>query len=130
MDPALAIMAGVRAHFQVAYKRFTDNVPLAIDQEFIKGVERGREETLYSGLKLSGPDRHKIARELVHEPGGIAAQREQLQKKLVRVSVICTDPNASVRASSRAADCHVEFWSNAYSEGLKSAGIELTSTLK
>lgn len=70
----------------MAYKRFTDNVPLAIDQEFIKGVERGLEEVLYSGLKLNGPDGHKVARELVQEPSGIAAQREQLQKKLSRLN--------------------------------------------
>lgn len=70
----------------VAYKRFTDIMPLAIDHEFIFGVERGIEEALYSGLKLSGPDGHKIARELVQEPGNISAQREQLQKKLGRLN--------------------------------------------
>ncbi|KAF7977729.1 hypothetical protein HWV62_2796 [Athelia sp. TMB] len=86
MEPALAIIAGVRAYFQVAYKRFTDNIPLAIDQEFVKGVERDIEEVLYSGLKLSGPDGHKIAQELVQEPSTIAAQRDQLQKKLARLN--------------------------------------------
>lgn len=61
-------------------------MPLAIDQELIKGFERGIEEVLYSGLKLSGPNGHEIARELVQEPSGIAAQRAQLQKKLGRLN--------------------------------------------
>lgn len=70
----------------MAYKRFTDNVPLAIDQEFIKGIERGLEEALYSGLKINGPDGHKIALELVQEPSSIATQRELLHKKLGRLN--------------------------------------------
>ena len=70
----------------MAYKRFTDNVPLAIDQEFVKGVERGIEEVLYSGLKLNGQDGQKIARELVQEPSSTATLRDQLQKKLARLN--------------------------------------------
>lgn len=35
--------------FSVAYKRFTDLVPLAIDHDFIFGIERDIESALYSG---------------------------------------------------------------------------------
>ncbi|KAF7304101.1 hypothetical protein MIND_00641600 [Mycena indigotica] len=42
MEPALEIMADVRAYFQVAYKRVSDNVPLAIDHELVRGARQGR----------------------------------------------------------------------------------------
>jgi hypothetical protein len=63
MEPALVIMADVRAYFQgnrvqilsifllmncsVAYKRFADNIPLAIDVELVRGVERNVLRELY-----------------------------------------------------------------------------------
>ncbi|KAG8894787.1 hypothetical protein FRB99_001000, partial [Tulasnella sp. 403] len=39
MEPALEIMAEVRAYFQVAYKRFTDNVPKQIDTHFVRAID-------------------------------------------------------------------------------------------
>ncbi|KAF8885931.1 hypothetical protein BD779DRAFT_643686 [Infundibulicybe gibba] len=56
MGPALSIMADVRAYFQVAYKRFADNVPLAIDYELVRGTERGVLAALYEGLGINGPE--------------------------------------------------------------------------
>ncbi|KAG6839747.1 hypothetical protein H0H93_005082, partial [Arthromyces matolae] len=53
MEPALVIMADVRAYFQVAYKRFADNVPLAIDYELLWGVERNVLEALNMGLGIN-----------------------------------------------------------------------------
>jgi len=86
MEPALNIMAGVRAYFQVASKRFTDIVPMAIDHEFVFGVERDIQVTLLKGLGLSGQNGFKIARELIQEPHNIYARREELQKKLDRLN--------------------------------------------
>jgi len=40
MGPALDIMAEVRAYFQVAYKRFSDNIPKQIDMDFVRGTDR------------------------------------------------------------------------------------------
>ncbi|PPR05458.1 hypothetical protein CVT24_008227 [Panaeolus cyanescens] len=56
MEPALNIMADVRAYFQVAYKRFADTVPLAIDVELVQGAEQGILLKLYSGLGINGDD--------------------------------------------------------------------------
>ncbi|KAG8994200.1 hypothetical protein FRB90_000508, partial [Tulasnella sp. 427] len=40
MGPAFEIMAEVRAYFQVAYKRFSDNVPKQIDNDFVRGITK------------------------------------------------------------------------------------------
>jgi hypothetical protein len=105
MEPALIIMADVRAYFQgllfcctaltlinlavrpsVAYKRFTDNIPLAIDLELIRGLKDGIDGTLYRGLGVSGPDGHRICKELVQEHPNVSARREELRKKLERLN--------------------------------------------
>ncbi|KNZ72243.1 Interferon-induced GTP-binding protein Mx [Termitomyces sp. J132] len=85
MEPALAIMADVRAYFQVAYKRFADNVPLAIDYELIWGVERNVLETLSKGLGINGDNGDRICKELAQENATIAVRREELAKKLERM---------------------------------------------
>ena len=69
----------------VAYKRFADNVPLAIDYELVWGVERNILETLNTGLKINGNDGDRICQEFAHENATIAARREELTKKLDRM---------------------------------------------
>jgi len=83
MAPALEIMANVRAYFQgwniyfhsiilssslifslVAYKRFTDTVPLAIDYEVVRGAEGGILQLLYTSLGINGHDGLRIVRSL------------------------------------------------------------------
>ena len=41
----------------VAYKRFTDMVPMAIDQELLRGLDwdRGLNSALTKGLEITGP---------------------------------------------------------------------------
>ncbi|KAJ3825902.1 P-loop containing nucleoside triphosphate hydrolase protein [Lentinula raphanica] len=85
MKPALDIMAEVRAYFQVAYKRFTDNVPLAIDYEMVKGFERDFYQYLTSKLGIHGPNSSAICRELAQESTQVATRREELLKKLERM---------------------------------------------
>jgi Dynamin GTPase effector domain len=58
---------------------------MAIDHEFMFGVERDIQITLLKGLRLSGQDGFKIARELIQEPHNVSARREELQKKLDRL---------------------------------------------
>ncbi|KZT27153.1 hypothetical protein NEOLEDRAFT_1131161 [Neolentinus lepideus HHB14362 ss-1] len=83
--PAIEIMAETRAYFQVAYKRVTDNIPLAIDRELIRGLEKELQQGLYKGLGISGPDSARICRELTQEPANNAARREELNKKRERL---------------------------------------------
>ncbi|KAG6883980.1 hypothetical protein C0993_002309 [Termitomyces sp. T159_Od127] len=108
MEPALAIMADVRAYFQgtfgywyrryqdsmadflltlVAYKRFADNVPLAVDYELLWGVERNVLETLSRGLGIHGDHADRICKELAQEHATIAIRREELMKKLERMDL-------------------------------------------
>ncbi|KAG1731844.1 P-loop containing nucleoside triphosphate hydrolase protein [Suillus paluster] len=85
MEPALVIMAGVRAYFQVAYKRFSDMVPMAIDHEVVRGLEKGMEHALRDGLNLTGPDAEARCRLMVQEHSTVVSKRTELQKKLDRL---------------------------------------------
>ncbi|RDB20697.1 Interferon-induced GTP-binding protein Mx [Hypsizygus marmoreus] len=85
MEPALKIMADVRAYFQVAYKRIIDNIPLAIDHELVRGIERNVLHTLNTGLGINGPEAHRICKELAQENPNVAGRREELSKKLERM---------------------------------------------
>ncbi|KAJ3936011.1 MAG: P-loop containing nucleoside triphosphate hydrolase protein [Lentinula lateritia] len=85
MEGALDIMAGVRAYFQVAYKRFVDNIPSAIDHEMVRGSERDLIRTLPLRLGIHGPDGLAICKELAQESTQVAAKREELSKKLERM---------------------------------------------
>lgn len=103
-EPTINIMAGVRAYFQgscpvsveanfnvftckhpVAYKRFTDLVPLAIDHEFVLGAARGIEAALYTGLKIDGTNGQQLCRDLIQEPTHISTRRDVLQKQRDRL---------------------------------------------
>jgi GTP-binding protein EngB required for normal cell division len=86
-EPALDIMADVRAYFQVSYKRFSDNIPLAIDSELVLAV--GGESlmsTIFAGLGLGGSKSHQICRDLAQEHPSTASRREELMKKLDRLT--------------------------------------------
>ncbi|KAG6810925.1 hypothetical protein H0H92_009760 [Tricholoma furcatifolium] len=85
MDPALIIMADVRAYFQVAYKRFADNIPLAIDYELVWGAERDVLGALNTGLGIHGEHGDRICKEFAQENASIAGRREELTKKLDRM---------------------------------------------
>jgi len=91
-EPALEIMASVRAYFQVAYKRFVDNVPMTIDQELLRGLDcdRGIENALLDGLGVGGPTGHQRCLELLQEPSNIMIRREDLSKKLKRLETAKT----------------------------------------
>jgi GTP-binding protein EngB required for normal cell division len=87
MEPALNIMADVRAYYQVAYKRFTDNIPLAIDHELVRGLEQGLAAALYEGLGINGANSSRACKELMQESPHIAGRREELTKKRERLTV-------------------------------------------
>ncbi|KIL62473.1 hypothetical protein M378DRAFT_179683 [Amanita muscaria Koide BX008] len=94
MEPALEIMAEVRAYFQVsnamstvAFKRFVDNVPNAIDVTLVRGITKDLLQTLYVGLGIHGKDGHQICRDLAKDYPAVAHKREELKKKLERLNV-------------------------------------------
>ncbi|KAH9965455.1 P-loop containing nucleoside triphosphate hydrolase protein [Russula dissimulans] len=77
-DDALRIMADVRAYFQVAFKRFVDNVIKAIDEELVLGLAKSLQDVLVSGLKLDSPDAHETCARLVAEAPHVAERRKSL----------------------------------------------------
>ncbi|XP_006461470.1 hypothetical protein AGABI2DRAFT_192973 [Agaricus bisporus var. bisporus H97] len=85
MEPALEIMATVRAYFQVSYKRFVDNVPMAIDYELVRGGEEDVFQLLWSKLELDGPGAHQMCIDYAQEAAQVADRREELEKKLERL---------------------------------------------
>ncbi|KIM36796.1 hypothetical protein M413DRAFT_13760 [Hebeloma cylindrosporum] len=87
MDPALVIMADVRAYFQVAYKRFVDNVPLAIDVGIVRGLQKDILLFLCSNLGINGSDGHQICVEFAKEDNDMAARRLDLKKRLTRLEL-------------------------------------------
>lgn len=71
--------------FSVAYKRFADNVPLAIDVELVQGAERGILLELYKGLGINGEDGQRICQELAMESPQVADRRTDLMNKHKRL---------------------------------------------
>jgi hypothetical protein len=69
----------------VAYKRFADNIPLAIDHELVRGIERDVLPILYAGLGINGSEGQRICEELAQESPNVAGKREELSKKLDRM---------------------------------------------
>jgi hypothetical protein len=85
MEPAIGIMADVRAYFQVAYKRFIDNVPMGIDRTLLRGVMVDLGTTLLDGLAINGPTAFERCRRLLSEPEDIIERRSELEKRRQRL---------------------------------------------
>ena len=64
-----------------------DNVPLAIDYELVRGVDRSILSILNCGLGISGPDGLRICTELAQENPGVANRRKEYTKKLERLNI-------------------------------------------
>jgi hypothetical protein len=106
-DAALLYMAHARAYFQrshlflshpasspgsltvliVAFVRFTDAVPMMIDQELLRGLDwdRGLTSALTKGLGVTGPGSFEKAREYLQEPPDVRSRREGLLRKRERL---------------------------------------------
>ncbi|KAF8839963.1 hypothetical protein BDN67DRAFT_952527 [Paxillus ammoniavirescens] len=85
MEAALNIMASVRAYFQVAYKRFADMVPIAVDYEIVLGLEKDIDKALQDGLQITGPDGYSRCRNMLQEFSSVASRRQDVQKKMERL---------------------------------------------
>jgi hypothetical protein len=75
----------------VAYKRFVDNVPKAIDERLVLGVARGLQGALATGLGLDSLDAHERCAKLLAEPLRIAEKREKLVARQRRLSAAKND---------------------------------------
>ena len=107
-EAAVFYMASARAYFQrshlsfisqlpvnrlpyhillVAFVRFTDLVPMMIDQELLRGLDwdRGLHSTLTKGLGLTGPGSFEKAKGYLQEPPDIRSRREGLLRRRERL---------------------------------------------
>jgi len=86
-DPALRYMASARAYFRVAFKRFTDMVPMMIDEELLRGLDwdRGLKSTLTKRLEITGPGSFEKAKEYLEEPLDVSNRRESLLRRRDRL---------------------------------------------
>ncbi|KAF8589012.1 hypothetical protein K439DRAFT_1333756 [Ramaria rubella] len=78
-EPALDIIATVRAYFHVAFKRFIDLVPLEVDSEFVRGFDRTIRNALIVGLDVKSSER--CALWLQDSPEVVGRRRELMATK-------------------------------------------------
>jgi hypothetical protein len=71
----------------VAYKRFVDNVPKAIDEELVLGVAQGLQDALVNGLGLESPDAHERCVKYLAEHPRVAEKRERLLARKNRLEL-------------------------------------------
>ncbi|KAG8913177.1 hypothetical protein FRC00_002894 [Tulasnella sp. 408] len=83
MGPAFEIMAEVRAYFQVAYKRFSDNVPKQIDTDFVRGITKNLDVVLLSRMMNNLTETR--CREYLEEPPEIVGKRKELEARIKRL---------------------------------------------
>jgi len=71
----------------VSYKRFTDMVPMTIDQELLRGLDwdRGIRAALVDGLEVTCSGGIERSRQFLQEPPDVQSRREDLLKKLERL---------------------------------------------
>ncbi|PBK94334.1 hypothetical protein ARMGADRAFT_90464 [Armillaria gallica] len=85
-EEALLVMAKVRAYFEIAYKRFIDNVPLTIEHELHQGLLQRLSESLIQDMGRA--DGSQRAREMLREDPAIASRREILKDRIARLEEI------------------------------------------
>lgn len=71
----------------MAYKRFVDYVPMAIDHELILGLHRNGalQDGLLKGLGITGADGPRRCKDFLQEPPSIVKRRQELQKRWERL---------------------------------------------
>ncbi|KAG8918972.1 hypothetical protein FRC01_001550 [Tulasnella sp. 417] len=85
MTPALDIMAEVRAYFQVAYKRFGDNVPKQIDADFVRGIDGSDGSDGLDVALMSMDLSTEKCMEYLQEPASVIRERTSLAGKKQRL---------------------------------------------
>ncbi|KAG8895988.1 hypothetical protein FRC01_012087, partial [Tulasnella sp. 417] len=96
MDPALEIMSEARAYFQVAYKRFGDNIPNQIDASFVSGFD----DALELALVYKIPDAETCSKWLQESPQ-VANRRTALNERKKRLEAAKASLSPIVRLLSR-----------------------------
>jgi hypothetical protein len=69
----------------VAYKRFSDTIPLTIDHRYVRAFEKTIQATLVSGLKISASDAHDRCAKWMAEPQSVVRRRAELTDRKERL---------------------------------------------
>ncbi|KAK0441267.1 P-loop containing nucleoside triphosphate hydrolase protein [Desarmillaria tabescens] len=85
-EEALLVMAKVREYFEIAYKRFIDNIPLTIEHELHQTLLPRLSESLIKDM--GGQNASERAKELLTEDPEIAMRRNVLQERIARLEEI------------------------------------------
>ncbi|KAG8776904.1 hypothetical protein FRC12_000633 [Ceratobasidium sp. 428] len=86
-EDVVDIMAEVRAYYQVAYKRFVDIIPMAIDETLVRGFSRGLEKRLFEGLGVSGDNAKEHCAGFLAHSHEITLEREMLKTRRDRLNL-------------------------------------------
>jgi len=87
-EEELRVMAETRAYFHVSYKRIIDNVPMAIDSEFLFSFADDVQSYLVKKLGLVAPDSAVRCQTYLAEDPAIASSREELNSRKKRLEAI------------------------------------------
>ncbi|KAI5807351.1 P-loop containing nucleoside triphosphate hydrolase protein [Peziza echinospora] len=77
----IELMAGTRAYYDLASRRFVDNVFMSVLGEWIAGVKEGLQEELWTGLGFGEGDVHEKAKSLLEEDPEKERRRRELEIK-------------------------------------------------
>ncbi|KAI0650569.1 P-loop containing nucleoside triphosphate hydrolase protein [Trametes meyenii] len=87
-EEELALMAEVRAYFDISYKRLIDYVPFAIDAHLLYAFSEALREVLFEKLGLMTDDASVRCAQYLAEDPDVAALREDLQAKKKRLDKV------------------------------------------
>ncbi|QRV99644.1 myxovirus resistance protein [Ceratobasidium sp. AG-Ba] len=78
---ALEIMASTRAHYHIAYRRFSDNVPMTIDQYFVRSFGKKIRNALHDEIQPAEGQSDNYFEELLRESDSVSVLRNDLLTK-------------------------------------------------
>jgi hypothetical protein len=73
--------------FAVAYKRFVDVIPMAIDETMVRGLARGLEKRLFEELGVSGDNARDNCAAFLADTYEITHEREMLKIRRDRLTL-------------------------------------------
>lgn len=84
-EEVIDIMAEVRAYYQVAYKRYVDIIPMAVDETLVRGFCFDLEKRLFEKLGVSGDNAKERCAALLAQSHEITLERDMLKARRERL---------------------------------------------
>ncbi|KLO09760.1 hypothetical protein SCHPADRAFT_833534 [Schizopora paradoxa] len=87
-EEELTVMAEVSTYFQIAYKRFIDNLPRIIDHDFLRALDKDILRALGDGLQLNEVGGNSLAERYLAESPETTIRRSELLARKERLEEI------------------------------------------